>query len=317
MLNKVLLSIVVPIYNMEKYLDDCLNSLFYQETNFDYEVIFVNDGSVDKSQSIVELFIRDNEINNWHLYKKPNGGLSSARNYGLELIKGEYFSFIDSDDWVSKNYVDIICSSIKKNNLSFFYFNRYYSSSGSNIEVSYPDISETILERPSILNEINLSACNKVFKTKEMSNLRFPHGMLYEDFPFVIEAIFISGQIGLIDEYLYFVRQDTPDSITNKLNPRECDMLSNMISVEEIVSSKSQELIKEFHVFRDKTLLYWYIKLLRYNSFSMIGKSNFVKLSLCKQFSFRENLLIIMINLGLNKLVRLLIKISDSLKESK
>ena len=93
-------SVIVPVYNVEKYLAKCLDSLINQEF-FNYEIIVVNDGSTDNSQEIIEEYAKRYDIIK-DVFKK-NGGLSSARNYGLEKASGKYITFVDSDDYVDEN----------------------------------------------------------------------------------------------------------------------------------------------------------------------------------------------------------------------
>ena len=100
MKNKVLVSIIVPVYNVEKYIDKCLNSLVNQ-TLKNIEIIVVNDGTKDNSQKIIDKYTKKYSF--IRSYIKENGGLSSARNYGLKHAKGEYIAFVDSDDFVDKN----------------------------------------------------------------------------------------------------------------------------------------------------------------------------------------------------------------------
>lgn len=102
MIQKKLVSIVVPIYNVEKYLEKCLNSIYLQ-TYSNIEVIMVDDGSKDSSTNIAKEY--EKKDSRFQLYSKENGGLSSARNYGMEYAKGEYICFIDSDDFIGKNFV--------------------------------------------------------------------------------------------------------------------------------------------------------------------------------------------------------------------
>lgn len=95
-----LVSIIIPVYNVEKFISECLNSIL-EQSYAEYEIIIVNDGSTDASQEVCEKFIKDDRIK---LYNKSNGGLSSARNYGLDKAVGKYVIFIDSDDfWIDKN----------------------------------------------------------------------------------------------------------------------------------------------------------------------------------------------------------------------
>ena len=98
--NKLELSIIIPVYNVEKYLEECLNSIS-KIKDVNYEILIVNDGSPDNSQKIIEKFCENN--NRAKFFIKDNGGLSSARNYGLERAKGEYVWFVDSDDFINSN----------------------------------------------------------------------------------------------------------------------------------------------------------------------------------------------------------------------
>ena len=93
----VKVSVIVPVYNVEKYIDKCLTSLVNQ-TLKDIEIIIVNDGSPDKSQKIIDKYVKKHS--NIKSYIKKNGGISSARNYGLKYAHGEYIAFVDSDDYV-------------------------------------------------------------------------------------------------------------------------------------------------------------------------------------------------------------------------
>ncbi len=104
-------SVIVPIYNVEKYLRKSLDSLANQTIN-DYEVILVNDGSTDNSQSIIDEYVEKYSV--FKGFKKENGGMSSARNFGLKYAKGEYIAFVDSDDFVELNFLEKLYDKAKK-----------------------------------------------------------------------------------------------------------------------------------------------------------------------------------------------------------
>ena len=108
-----LISIILPIYNGEQYLRDCLESILKQKYH-NFEVILVNDGSIDSSEAICRQYV--NRDDRFRYVQKEHGGASSARNYGLELVKGEYVTFIDADDWVEENYLELLHQSLKENN---------------------------------------------------------------------------------------------------------------------------------------------------------------------------------------------------------
>ena len=109
---KELISIIVPIYKVEKYIAKCIESLI-EQTYSTYEIILVNDGSTDNSLEICNSFKkRDKRIK---VYTKENGGLSDARNYGLKKAVGSYICFIDSDDWVDNDFIEVLYNLLKKN----------------------------------------------------------------------------------------------------------------------------------------------------------------------------------------------------------
>ena len=108
-----LISIVIPVYNAEKYLEQCLNSIKNQ-TYKNFEVILVNDGSIDNSESICKVFVESDT--RFRYYLKANGGASSARNLGLDNAQGNYITFIDADDWVDENHLEVLINNIKESN---------------------------------------------------------------------------------------------------------------------------------------------------------------------------------------------------------
>ena len=108
-----LISIVIPVYNAEKYLEQCLNSI-QNQTYKNFEVILVNDGSMDHSESICMDFVKVDT--RFKYFTKVNGGASSARNFGLDYVLGDFITFIDADDWVDENHLEVLLNNIKENN---------------------------------------------------------------------------------------------------------------------------------------------------------------------------------------------------------
>ena len=114
-----LISVVIPVYNVEKYLRQCLDSVLNQTYNY-FEVIMVDDGSTDSSYDIcLEYSERDDRFKSFH---KENGGASSARNYALDKATGEYLFFLDSDDWIEKNTLERLINTVEDNNVDFVLF---------------------------------------------------------------------------------------------------------------------------------------------------------------------------------------------------
>ena len=106
-----LISIIVPCFNNEKYVEKCLDSI-NQQSFKDFEVIIINDGSTDNSKEIIEHFIKTKP--NYHLINQKNMGVSTARNNGLKLVKGEFVCFVDADDYIESNYLKELYKAIKE-----------------------------------------------------------------------------------------------------------------------------------------------------------------------------------------------------------
>ncbi|MBR6147725.1 MAG: glycosyltransferase [Lachnospiraceae bacterium] len=182
------ISVIVPIYNVEKYLSKCIDSIL-QQTFTDYELILVDDGSTDTSGKIADDYAaKDNRITVIH---KKNGGLSDARNHGLDKATGDYICFIDSDDWIEKNYLQELLG-LAQNNEADIAICAYQKSDG-NIAVSQPAepgvIIETGIEAIDNLYSdrygIYVVAWNKLYNRKLFEETRYPVGLIHED-----EAVF-------------------------------------------------------------------------------------------------------------------------------
>lgn len=147
-------SIIVPVYNVEKYVERCLNSLVNQ-TYKNIEIIIVNDGSTDNSKEICEKF--ENNDKRIKLINKDNQGLGMARNTGLEYITGEYVLFVDSDDYVEKNLVEIVYTIAKENDCDFVRFHNYREDiSTGNKKVRKSPLKEGIYDKDAITQKILL-----------------------------------------------------------------------------------------------------------------------------------------------------------------
>ena len=145
-------SIIIPIYNVEAYLRQCLETVIHQ-TYPNLEIILVNDGSPDQSEEICkEFFRKDARI---RYVRQENGGLSAARNTGIELATGDYITFIDPDDWVTEDYVEVLYRQLKKYDadVSVANYNLYDDSSSKYlIKVTDDDYSETLYEGRAIMD---------------------------------------------------------------------------------------------------------------------------------------------------------------------
>ena len=171
MVNKV--SVIVPVYNVQDYIEECLLSIMNQSYK-EIEIVAVNDGSTDDSLRVLEkMQARDSRI---IILNKENGGLSDARNYGIKHSTGDYYLFVDSDDVIHENMVEELLESLMKENadiavsdMEYFYEDsneRKYSSGGT--------FETTNCKKNPELIAINNSACNKLFKKELFQDVEFP-----------------------------------------------------------------------------------------------------------------------------------------------
>lgn len=202
-----IISVIVPIYNVEKYLDKCLNSIRNQ-TYQKLEIILVNDGSPDGSSEIMEKHKKDDD--RIKIINKKNGGLSSARNAGIEVSTGDYLAFIDSDDWIDLDMMEKLHTSIvnQKSDVAVCDVRTEYENGELKAElkqgVEFSDVIE-VNEHPDAYMSFDCFACNKLYKRELFvdQNISFPEGLLYEDiatFPRIFARI---SKISLVREQLY------------------------------------------------------------------------------------------------------------------
>ena len=189
-----LVSLIIRVYNVEKYLKRCLDSV-EKQTYKNIEVLIINDGSIDKTETIILDYVKKNS--NFRYYKKANGGVSSARNLGLANAKGEYISFIDGDDTIEPTFVETLVKIIK-NEDSFSIL------SGMNI-VEGNNTRKYKIKKENILLQKNPSCCIRLFQKKyiDMYNLRFEESSMGEDLEFVTKLFICNNNYSSTEAYLY------------------------------------------------------------------------------------------------------------------
>lgn len=213
-------SVIVPIYNVEKYLRECLDSLANQ-TLEELEVIMIDDGSLDGSPAIVDEYAAN--YPNFFGYHIENGGLGHARNYGFEMSHGKYVAFLDSDDFVDLKTYELAYDLAEENNSDFVTFNakhinsvRTFASRIHKTAIKDNIALTNIHQTPSLM--FDTSAWNKVIRADfyRANKLFFPEKMLYEDLPFAIDIYLKAERVSVIGRHLYFwrVRDGGAKSIT-------------------------------------------------------------------------------------------------------
>lgn len=196
-------SVIVPVYNVEEYIDKCLDTLTNQ-TFKDYELIVINDGSSDNSESII-LDYQKKYPKLIKYYKKENGGLSSARNYGIEKSTGEYLMFIDSDDYVSNDMVEKLYNKIDKEQSDMVICNYYRVTCKGKFIKNYninPGTTNIKSNPEIILNK--QAAWNKIYKKELFSQNKFDEGKYYEDLRLIPKLYLECKKIAFIDDFCYY-----------------------------------------------------------------------------------------------------------------
>lgn len=205
-----LVSIIVPVYNVKDYLGECVDSIIAQDYS-NIEVLLIDDGSTDKSGKMCDEYAQNFAI--IKAYHKKNGGLSSARNYGIFHAKGEYYCFIDSDDYISSDFVSTLlqgieCSDSKISSIGYL---RFYED-GTKETMVAPNISQYFcgIDAQIHLNQYGyygVPAWNKLFHRSLFENIIFPEGRLSEDWYIMYKIIEQAGGIYFNSAVKYFYRQ--------------------------------------------------------------------------------------------------------------
>ena len=214
-----LISIVIPVYNAEKYLEQCLNSI-QNQTYKNFEVILVNDGSIDHSESICMNFVKVDT--RFKYFTKVNGGASSARNFGLDHVLGEFITFIDADDWVDENHLEVLMNNIKENNsdmavssikkfdnVSNFEFRVYSKQEKYLLNYNKLNREEFLVILPKLIHASNSYkiAVSKLFKKELVTDVRFDESIIYgEDLDFFFKLYNKVNSISYVDEVTYIYR---------------------------------------------------------------------------------------------------------------
>ena len=210
---KILVSVIIPVYNVELYLEECLNSVISQSYS-NIEIILVDDGSTDRSASICEHYSKiDDRIVVIH---KKNGGLSSARNAGLDVAKGNYILFVDSDDFIAKVMImDMILATVEYGYqmvVSPITSEKEKLTSGGTTS-RCEKTPEAILYSFLAEKEITTSASGKLYSSALWENIRFPEGLIFEDFATIYKTVIKCEKICVINSSYYYYRPN-PTGIT-------------------------------------------------------------------------------------------------------
>ena len=237
-----LISIIVPVYNVEKYVGKCIDSILNQSYK-NLEVILVDDGSTDGSENVCDVYASQHE--NITVIHQLNGGLSVARNTGLGLAKREYITFVDSDDMIHRVYVSALYKYIESERAEISAVTSLVIHEGDLIPTTAPrgemktfysgvDAVESMLFQQEYIDN---SACGKLFKAELFKEHRFPEGMLYEDLATIPYVCLEAKCIVAVKTPMYFYRY-REDSILGRFSLRRSHVLD---VVDDLVQNLSQK----------------------------------------------------------------------------
>lgn len=286
-MEKIKLSIIVPVYNTGKYLEKCINSLINQ-TYKNIEIVIVEDCSTDNSKKIIKKF--ENIKNVKIIYNKKNSGLSYSRNIGILNSTGEYVGFIDSDDYVDLDYYEKIINKIQKEKADLAI---------CDVKIVYENTNEVLISKGcenndlSVVNIINnglaASACNKVFKRSLISQYQFSEGKVNEDIAVVIPAICNAKKITYIEECYYYYIQHNGSIQNSSFSEKRFDIVYGIdLTLSRIKNCKQYDEIEDALVFNQIITLFMYV-LPKENNF--IKRLKFIKkyVKLTKKYEPRKN----------------------------
>lgn len=252
-MKNIKVSIIISVYNVEKYIEECLESVINQ-TLKEIEIIIVNDGTKDNSIKKIEKFLSDKRIT---VINKENGGVSSARNCGLKIAKGEYISFVDSDDFIDEMMLEKLYKNAENNDIII---------SGV---IEYNDETEEKKQR-EVKNKFigynkgshfwmytGIEVWNKIYKRSFLikNNIKFLEGIIFEDILFSIYSLFLSEKVKYVSGKYYYYRIKRKNSIMNSSNNKKILNAFNRINLE--LENFAEEKVND--IFSELRLYIWKI----------------------------------------------------------
>ncbi len=221
-------SVIVPFYNVEGYIEKCLETLVNQ-TLKDIEIILVNDGSKDRSVDIVKKFMKEYPDKIVYL-EKQNGGLADARNYAIPYAKGEYIAFLDSDDYVEKDMYQLMYELAQKESSDMVECNFIWEYPDKKRE----DIGEFYIGQFEMLEKVRVVAWNKLIKREilEKNKIEFPKGLQYEDVEFTYKLVPFINKVSFVKKLCvhYVQREGSISNLQNERTKEIFEILENVIN---------------------------------------------------------------------------------------
>lgn len=235
------ISVIVPVYKVEKYLPQCIDSILAQ-TYKDFELILIDDGSPDNCGKMCDEYAqRDARVRVIH---QKNGGLSAARNAGIDMAKGEYIAFVDSDDYVSEEYLEKLYNCLVYNNADIsicdkieFWSDKAIQTVKDNGKQEKMTGREACTKVYQIGKGVSIIACCKLYNKRLFEGRRFPVGMIHEDQAVVPILLYNADVVSTVNECLYYYRQHNESIMRKKFTPKRFD---NVLAIDRCIKYFSE-----------------------------------------------------------------------------
>ena len=282
-------SVIIPVYNAEKYLRKCLGSLENQSCQ-SFEVLIVNDGSTDSSQKIIDEYV-SKYPDKYRSFIKENGGQSSARNLALPYAGGEYITFLDSDDYYDEKYLETLYSAAKENNSDMVISGQKKVDEEGKV---YLSIDYKVDKYPkTVLRRLNFSG--KMYRTEYMRkhNMKFAVGKTYEDNPFNFIMIFLAKNLVILPYSGYYQVGHPGSTTTKKIDSSKIPYEALEYAIKNVCENK--ELCNDYSVFEYTVMsffTYFIFKANKSHSYLAQGKQRKSECSVVLEFcDFSLNML--------------------------
>lgn len=242
---RINISIIVPIYNVEPYLHRCVDSLLRQ-TYKDFELILVDDGSPDNCGRICDEHVTaDSRVRVVH---KPNGGLSDARNAGLAIAQGEYIAFVDSDDWVAKDYLERLLAALLETGADICECDVFRTSGEEpSAEHGNPAVYETSEALKQLIHDgsFHQHVWNKLYRRDVIADILFPKGKTNEDEFWTYQVFGNAKKVVKIQDVLYFYFQRPGSIMGETYSLKRLDALEAKLQRQQYIDSKFPKLSQQ------------------------------------------------------------------------
>jgi glycosyltransferase involved in cell wall biosynthesis len=282
-----LISVVIPVYNVEKYVSICIESIINQTYN-NLEIILVNDGSTDSSRSICQKYCSlDSRIS---LINKENGGLGSARNCGIDNSKGDYICFVDSDDYVEHSFIQLLYQGIVDYNVKIVTCGRYRVKNDEltpMFELSKSEVYNSKVAISKIIrsDDIDVSVWDKMFHCSLFDNNKF-NDWISEDIPVTIKALMSTDKIAHIGVPLYNYVYREGSITTADFNIKKMSVFKSLKYTKKQLLSFDQSLSREFNYLYGSYLTLFFFEIFKKKNRNIVRYKHWLKRSILSNLKY-------------------------------